>query len=229
MGATIALIMFATFIALDYFLQARKEKKEQSVRDRARVRAPFVDSEPQAEPIYVGGYELVPGLSYHPGHTWAQVVSDDTVVVGMDDFARRLLGKVKRFELPKKGSWLVQGAKGVGVETDRGHADLLSPIEGEVVRVNRDVGKDPETATDDPYRRGWLYEVRGPHLASNLHNLMRGTLAQGWIQDAKARLTHRLVGLSGTVMADGGEPADDFANHLKAKDWSELAHDFLGN
>ncbi|MCB9834187.1 MAG: glycine cleavage system protein H [Planctomycetes bacterium] len=229
MGATLAAITFVLFISLDYLLNYRKEKARRRAPELAK--SPFMtNSEAEAlEPVWVGGYEFSEEPSYHPGHTWAKVTSADTVLVGMDDFARRLVGKVKKFELPKAGQWLMQGAKGVKVNTDRGVAELVSPVEGEVLRVNPMVEKDPALASSDPFRRGWLYEIRCSNLGNNMRNLLRGSVAKATLEDAKNHLEHRLMGLSRSVLADGGRPADDFADHLEPEDWTELTHSFLRN
>ena len=37
----------------------------------------------------------------------------------------------------------------------------------------------------------------------------------------------QLMALSGTVLADGGEPSPDFARHLSDEDWHRLSREFL--
>ena len=60
-------------------------------------------------------------------------------------------------------------------------AELVSPVEGEVVEVNREVAQKPALATEDPYGRGWVLKVKAPNLATNLRNLLSGRLAaSGW-------------------------------------------------
>ena len=54
-----------------------------------------------------------------------------------------------------------------------------------------------------------------------------GSLAQRWMEDAQARLEMKLMALSGSVLQDGGEPAPDFARHLKEEEWTGLVRDFL--
>src|SRR5512133_834152 len=40
------------------------------------------------------------GLFYHPGHAWLRVDGADTVTVGFDDFARKLVGAPSAITLP---------------------------------------------------------------------------------------------------------------------------------
>ena len=60
---------------------------------------------------------LVPAdVTFHPGHAWARVEGMDTVTVGMDDFAARLLGSADSISLPKIGFPREAGIFGLGVQ-----------------------------------------------------------------------------------------------------------------
>ncbi len=39
-------------------------------------------------------------------------------------------------------------------------SDLISPLSGEVLEVNRKVVDEPETVNADPYGAGWLIRIR---------------------------------------------------------------------
>ena len=39
-------------------------------------------------------------------------------------------------------------------------SDLISPLSGEVLEVNRKVVDAPETVNEDPYGDGWLIRIR---------------------------------------------------------------------
>jgi glycine cleavage system H protein len=182
---------------------------------------------PPVEPVWVAGYQLPEALHYHRGHTWARAIDPDTVVVGMDDFARRLLGPAKEVSVPAVGAWLRQGDSAFGVKVDGRAADLVSPVEGEVLEVNDKLRDHPTLATDDPYGRGWVLKVRPAALAANLRNLLSGTLAKRFTEDAREGLDLRLMALSGSVLQDGGEPVADFARHLPKDEWRRLVGEFL--
>ena len=130
-------------------------------------------------------------------------------------------------KLPTAGTWVRQGAKSVRIDVDGRSTEIVSPVEGEVVEVNRDLAKEPAFATWDPYGRGWLLKVRSAGLGTNLRNLMNGRLARQWTEDASQQLQLRLMALSGSVLQDGGAPAPDFAKHLDDDEWKRLTDLFL--
>ena len=207
------------FILIDYV-------SHRGVHADAPAPLPRPDA-PAAEPVWVAGYQLPESLHYHRGHTWARPDDAETVVVGLDDFARRLLGPATGMDLPAVGAWLRQGASGFGVKVDGRAADLVSPVEGEVVEVNDKLRAQPSLVTDDPYGRGWVLKVRPAELRANLRNLLSGTLARRFTEDAREAIDLRLMALTGSVLQDGGEPVADFARHLPRADWRRLVGEFL--
>jgi glycine cleavage system H protein len=218
MTVLLVILTFGVFILLDY------------VVNRKRAPQPVAASAPSSwlpEPVWVAGYQLPEALHYHRGHTWARLGEDDTVVVGIDDFARRLLGPADGVRTPAVGDWLEQGEPAVALSVDARSAQLVAPVAGEVVEVNTELVRQPALASDDPYGRGWLFKVRPAHLKTNLRNLLSGRLAQRWIEDAREALDLRLMALSGSVLQDGGEPVADYARHLPEQEWKRLVGEFL--
>ena len=219
MTVLLVLAFFALLITTDYLVTRHRLAREA----RVLAAAPY----PQLEPSWVAGYQLPEALYYHRGHTWARPLDADTVLVGVDDFARRLIGAAAVVKAPARGEWLHQGGRAFAMKVDGKLAELVSPIEGEVVDVNRDLAEAPGLASDDPYGRGWVLKVKAPQLASNLRNLLSGRLARKWMEDSREALELRLMALSGSVLQDGGEPVADFAKHLPTAEWKRLLGEFL--
>jgi len=46
------------------------------------------------------------------------------------------------------------------VESVKAVSDVIAPLSGEVLEVNRAVADAPETVNEDPYAGGWLVRVR---------------------------------------------------------------------
>jgi glycine cleavage system H lipoate-binding protein len=147
--------------------------------------------------------------------------------VGLDDFARRLLGPMSAVRLPETGARLEQGEAGAAVRVDGREADLIAPLSGDVLAVNGELAQRPQLAADDPYGRGWLMRVKPASLSADLRNLLSGSLARRFVEDARERLDLRLMALSGSVLHDGGEPAADFALHISGEQWQRLVGELL--
>jgi glycine cleavage system H protein len=224
MTVLVVLFMFLFFAGLDHLLSRRKGAAPADALAAIPAVTPLA---PAPEPVFVAGYKLPEDLHYHFGHTWARPVGPDTAVIGIDDFASKLAGRARAVKLPIAGTWLHQGAKSVRIDVGGRSAEIVSPIEGEVVEVNQDLKKEPAYCTWDPYGRGWLVKVRSSGLGTNLRNLMNGRLARQWTEDASQQLQLRLMALSGSVLQDGGAPAPDFAKHLDDAEWKRLTDLFF--
>ena len=223
MAALLTIVLLILFVAIDHAWSRRASKTWGAEQP--------LDPEPFPRPsdsgAIVGGYELRPGLRYHQGHTWARLDERGLVTVGVDDFARRLIGRVEQIELPCGGSALLQGEVGFRVGRDDRWAGLLSPIDGEVMEVNRALLAAPSDISTDPYGRGWICRVRPRNTALSLRNLLGGTLARRWLEEEGAQLSASLARDAGGAMADGGLPAADFERHLPDAAWNRLADRFL--
>lgn len=168
------------------------------------------------------------GVLCHQGHCWARPEPDgSTFAVGIDDFAQKLLGRLQTVVLPRVGQRIRQGEQGWQVEVDSTPIDLLAPVGGEVVEWNHEVLRRPELVNEDPYGRGWLMKVRVPRVKRNVSNLLGGSLALAWMEQAAQSLRRRMSGQLGEVLQDGGVPVVGIAKNLSPDKWDELAREFL--
>ena len=102
----------------------------------------------------------VPGdLKYTKEHEWAKI-EGDRARIGITDFAQEQLGDVVFVELPKVGAKVTSMSTFGVVESVKAVSDLFAPLAGEVVEVNAELPKKPETVNRDPYGQGWMLVIR---------------------------------------------------------------------
>jgi len=99
------------------------------------------------------------GLKYHREHDWARV-DDGEAVLGITWFAQDSLGELVHYEAPAEGATVTKDASYGEVESVKAVSDLIAPLSGEVLEVNRKVVDEPETVNADPYDQGWLIRIR---------------------------------------------------------------------
>ena len=104
--------------------------------------------------------EIPPELNYTAEHEWVQRVGDDTVRVGITDFAQSSLGDVVFVQLPDVGTDVTAGESFGEVESTKSVSDLYSPVTAKVVAVNGDLEGNPQLVNSDPYGEGWLVELQ---------------------------------------------------------------------
>ena len=97
-------------------------------------------------------------LKYTRDHEWAKR-EGNRVRIGITDYAQEQLGDVVFVELPKLGAKVTAKQSFGVVESVKAVSDLFAPISGEVVEINAELPKAPETVNQDPYGRGWMIVV----------------------------------------------------------------------
>jgi glycine cleavage system H lipoate-binding protein len=174
------------------------------------------------------GFLAPTDVLFHPGHTWARVDGVNTVTVGMDDFAAKLLGSADSISLPKLGSQVRQGTPAWEFRTDSRVIPMLSPVEGEVVAVNETVSRSPGEAFEDPYGRGWLFQVKSDNMISNSKNMIPSGMVGQWLETVRQTLACRGSDPAlAPLFADGGEPVRGLARVLDPEGWDDLAREFF--
>jgi glycine cleavage system H protein len=98
-------------------------------------------------------------LRYHPEHDWARVEGDEAVL-GITWYAQDSLGELVLFDGPEVGAMLKKDESYAEVESVKAVSDVVAPLSGEVLEVNRKAVDEPETVNEDPYGGGWLVRIR---------------------------------------------------------------------
>ncbi|UUO03125.1 glycine cleavage system protein GcvH [Mycolicibacterium novocastrense] len=104
--------------------------------------------------------EIPADLHYTEEHEWVLRTGDDTVRVGITDYAQAALGDVVFVQLPDIGAEVTAGESFGEVESTKSVSDLYAPITAKVVAVNGDLEGSPQLVNSDPYGEGWLVELQ---------------------------------------------------------------------
>ncbi|NDJ87675.1 glycine cleavage system protein GcvH [Mycolicibacter kumamotonensis] len=99
-------------------------------------------------------------LYYTAEHEWVRRTGQDTVRVGITDFAQAALGDVVFVQLPGVGTEVTAGESFGEVESTKSVSDLYGPISAKVVAVNAELDAGPQLVNSDPYGAGWLLDLQ---------------------------------------------------------------------
>ena len=99
-------------------------------------------------------------LMYSRTHEWVRT-EDGMVVIGITDYAQEQLGEVVYAELPKVGLSVDAGEEIGTLESVKAVSEVVSPVAGEVIAVNEQLGSEPNLVNEDPYGDGWLVKIAG--------------------------------------------------------------------
>ena len=131
-------------------------------------------------------YNMPDELYYEPNHYWVRQ-EGDLLVMGMDDFARKLAGQIVFVQLPDEGKAIKLGKKFASVESGKWLGKVYAPVNGEIAAVNEDLETNPGLINQDCYGAGWMYKIKPDDLAE-VQNLLHGTEAvQKWLVEEIAK------------------------------------------
>lgn len=109
-------------------------------------------------------------VRYSDDHEWARQ-EGERMRIGISDYAQDRLGDITFVEVPEVGDIFDQGDEFGTVESTKAASEMLIPVSGEVVAVNKLLEKSPGLINRDPYGDGWIIVVK-PTNVSEFDELM---------------------------------------------------------
>jgi glycine cleavage system H protein len=167
------------------------------------------------------------------GHTWVEVQPSGTAMIGLDDFAQKLIGRIDDVMLPEVGKQINRGDVLFAVKQDNRRAAFASPIDGKVVMVDRDLPWHPDMIQSNPYKEGWVCSVRPKNLSRDLKHLVAAEEAKAWLKSEAQRFQDFFAAQAadnlelGHVLQDGGELAGGVLEFADDRTWKQFHEMFL--
>jgi hypothetical protein len=155
----------------------------------------------------VSGLAIPGDRLYHRGHTWVKPEPDGTYLVGLDDFASRVVGATEGVELPAVGKRVHANGTGWTMKKQGTDVRVLAPVDGTVVETGD--GK-----------AGWYLRIRAE--AADTRHLLTPAEASHWF---RREMEHLQMAVGGATLADGGELVRDVAGALPVRTWAGVAGD----
>jgi len=98
-------------------------------------------------------------LKYTKNHVWVRADSGNATI-GISDHAQQELGDIVFVEMPEAGSETTKDETMGTVESVKSVSDLISPLTGEVIDINKILEDTPETINSSPYDEGWIIKLK---------------------------------------------------------------------
>ena len=99
---------------------------------------------------------------YTAGHSWLEREDEEVWRVGFTKFAVRMLGEIVELGFEAEPGATVETGQVIGwLEGFKAVTDMYSPLAGRFEGFNPAVDEQAALLSNDPYRRGWLFRVRG--------------------------------------------------------------------
>lgn len=99
-------------------------------------------------------------LFYTEDHEWMELIDENTVRVGITEFAVDQLGDIVYVELPEVDDEVEAEEEAANIESVKSTSEVFSPVSGVITEVNEDLEDEPEKMNADAYEGGWIFVVK---------------------------------------------------------------------
>ena len=108
-------------------------------------------------------------LKYTQDDEWVRI-EGEFAYVGITDYAQHELGDIVFVDVTTEGETISAGETFGSIEAVKTVADLLMPVDGEVVEFNTAL-EDASSINNDPYGAGWIIKMKPANVA-DINTLM---------------------------------------------------------
>ena len=96
---------------------------------------------------------------YSKDHEWV-FCKDKIATIGITNYAQESLGDIVFIELPKIGKTIKAKQEICVIESVKAASDIYSPIDGEIIEVNKELEKDATIINQDAENKGWIFKIK---------------------------------------------------------------------
>lgn len=98
------------------------------------------------------------GLYFNENDSWV-CVAGNIARVGVTDFVQQSLSDIMFFTPPAVGSDIEQFGELGNIESGKAVFEIVSPVSGKIISINKELSVSPELINENPYERGWIAEI----------------------------------------------------------------------
>jgi CheY-like chemotaxis protein len=138
---------------------------------------------PASDDFTQGEFAIPGGVFIAKNHTWVSMNQAGIAKIGIDDFAKKLIGRVYSVELPNLGMNVKAGQPLFTIKQGNRIITFNSPVSGKVSQINT-ILKDNVDALDvTPYERNWICALDAENLDNEIKEMHIGKSAVSFFQE----------------------------------------------
>ena len=201
----------------------RNDRIEKQLKPRVHVMGPA-----ETDRGFGREFSIPGGVLVSAGHCWASLAEDGSARVGLDDFARKLIGSIDTIDFPDIGMNIKAGQPLFSVNQGNRQAQFHAPLSGTVVKVNEDLRKDCAALEEMSYGKNWVCVIEGDDLDAELPDLKIGRSAVAFFQEDIDRFLAFVQKTNGGAVSDPESLCIGAIEKLNDTHWETTVKEFFG-
>lgn len=138
---------------------------------------------PASDDFTKNEFSIPGGVFISKNHTWVSMNQAGIAKVGIDDFAKKLIGKVSSIELPNLGMTVKAGQPLFTIKQGNRSVTFASPVTGKVSQVNTLLADNIDALDVTPYERNWVCALDAENLDNEIKEMHIGKSAVAFFQE----------------------------------------------
>ncbi len=130
-----------------------------------------------SEDFNSGEFAIPGGVFISQNHCWISIDPDGSAKVGIDDFAKKLIGDVDDIDFPNLGMKANKGSVLFSIKQKNRTIPFIAPVSGVITKINSDLKEDIEKLQFTPYETNWICSIDADNLDNELKDLKIGKSA----------------------------------------------------
>jgi len=138
---------------------------------------------PASDDFTKNEFSIPGGVFISKNHTWVSMNQEGIAKVGIDDFAKKLVGKISSVELPNLGMNVKAGQPLFTIKQGSRIITFNSPVTGKVSQVNTLLKDNIDALDVTPYERNWVCALDAENLDNEIKEMHIGKSAVAFFQE----------------------------------------------
>ncbi len=138
---------------------------------------------PASDDFTKNEFSIPGGVFISKNHTWVSMNQEGIAKVGIDDFAKKLVGKISSVELPNLGMNVKAGQPLFTIKQGNRTITFNSPVTGKVSQVNTLLKDNIDALDVTPYERNWVCALDAENLDNEIKEMHIGKSAVAFFQE----------------------------------------------
>jgi CheY-like chemotaxis protein len=156
----------------------RQDKIQKQLKPKVHI-----TNVPASDDFSKGEFSIPGGVFIYKNHTWVNMNQEGIAKVGIDDFAKKLVGKVTSLELPNLGMNVKAGQPLFTIKQGNRSVTFSSPVSGKVSQINTLLKENIDALDVTPYERNWVCAIDAENLDNEIKEMHIGKTAVSFFQD----------------------------------------------
>ena len=163
------------------FVKKALIKRQDKIQKQLKPKV-HITNVPASDDFTKGEFSIPGGVFISKNHTWVNMNQAGIAKIGIDDFAKKLIGRVYAIELPNLGMNVKSGQPLFTIKQGSRNITFNSPVSGKVSQINTLLKDNVDALDVTPYERNWVCALDAENLDNEIKDMHIGKSAVSFFQ-----------------------------------------------